>query len=116
MVLAAGGTGCAGWSGDSVVGSEEGAEVEGGLAVGDHADGLGLADLEGVGVAEGFELGGLLTDQVVEGGEVEGVAGDLEMGGAGPVVAPSVATPRWKSRTPQASLPCFSRVSSRCGS
>ena len=30
--------------------------------------------------------------------------------------APSVATPRWYSRTPQASRPCFSRVSSRCGS
>ena len=45
---------------------EEGAEVEGGLAVGDHADGLGFADLEGVGVAQGFQLGGLVTDQVVE--------------------------------------------------
>ena len=56
------------------------------MAVGDHADGFGFADLEGVGVAEGFELGGLLTDQVVEGREVEGVAGDLEVGGADPVV------------------------------
>ena len=55
--------------------AEEGAEVEGGLAVGDHADGFGFADLEGVGVAEGFYMGGLVTDQVVKAGEVQGVAG-----------------------------------------
>ena len=88
---------------------EEGAEVEGGLAVGDHADGLGLADVEGVGVAEGFELGGLVTDQVVEGGEVQGVAGDLEVGGADPVVGtvgadPAVVQPH-PPRVPAVLLP-----------
>ena len=67
------------------VGSEEGAEVEGGLAVGDHADGLGLADLESVGVTQRLQLGGLLADQVVKAGEVEGVAGDVEMAGARPL-------------------------------
>ena len=63
------------------------------MAVGDHADGLGFADLEGVGVAEGFELGGLVTDQVVKAGEVQGVAGDLEVGGADPVVGTVGADP-----------------------
>ena len=64
MVLAAGGTVWAG-SADDLAGSEEGVEVEAGLAVGDHADGLGFADLEGVGVTQRLQLCGLLTDQVV---------------------------------------------------
>ena len=72
---------------------EEGAEVEGGLAVGDHPDGFGFADIEGVGVTQGLQLGGLVTDQVVKGGEVQGVAGDLQMGGADPVVGTVGADP-----------------------
>ena len=63
------------------------------MPVGDHADGLGFADVEGVGVAEGLQLGGLFTHQVVKHGEVQGVAGDLQMGGAGPVVATVGADP-----------------------
>ena len=65
-----------------VVVAGEGGQVEGGLLGGDHAEGLGLADLEVVGVAERLELGGLVEHEVVEGGQVEGVAGDVEVAGA----------------------------------
>ncbi|KQP64608.1 hypothetical protein ASF47_11735 [Nocardioides sp. Leaf285] len=65
--------------------------VEGGEAlgaVGDDADGAGLADLEGLDHCSGrglvaAELGGGGADEVVEAGEVLGVAGRLEPGGAG---------------------------------
>ena len=70
------------------------------MPVGDHPDGLGFADLEGVGVPEGFELGGLVADQVVEGGEVQGVAGDLQMGGADPVVGTLGADPAMEQPHP----------------
>src|SRR5689334_17498683 len=64
----------------AVPGPNECGEVELGLLGGDDAQGLGLADLQLVGVAEGLELGGVVADEVVEGGEVEGVAGDVEPG------------------------------------
>ena len=57
-------------------------QVEVGLAGGDGAEGLGLAGLELVGVAQPAEQGGFGADQVVEGGQVGGVAGGLEPGGA----------------------------------
>ncbi|MFC4783641.1 hypothetical protein ACT8ZV_04155 [Nocardioides sp. MAHUQ-72] len=60
----------------------DGEEVEGGLLGGDHPEGFGLADLELVLIPEGLQLGGLVADEVVEGGQVEGVAGDIEVGGA----------------------------------
>ena len=65
-----------------VAGVEQAGEVELGLLGGDDAEGLGLADLELVGVTEGLERGGVVEDEVVEGGQVEGVAGDVEPGGA----------------------------------
>ena len=56
----------------------EGGEVEAGLLGGDHPEGSGLADFEGVGVAERGEGLGLDTDQVVETGQVHRVAACME--------------------------------------
>ena len=60
-------------------------QVELGLRVpaGEGAEGFGLADPERVVVAGGLEVGGAGADLVVEGGEGEGVAGDVELAGAG---------------------------------
>ena len=81
--LAAGGAAWAGSAGE--LAPQHGCAGRGSLPVGDHPDRLGLADVEGVGVAQRLQLGGLVTDQVVKAGQVQGVAGDVEMGGAGPL-------------------------------
>ena len=65
-------------------------EVEVALAGGDDAEGLGLAGLVVVGVAEPAEQLGFVADQVVERGQVGGVAGGVEPGGAGEVAGPGV--------------------------
>jgi hypothetical protein len=60
-----------------------GVQVEVGLGVGDHAEGLGLAGAQVVSVSETTQVGGVVADQVVEVGEVQGVAGGLQPAGAG---------------------------------
>ena len=60
------------------------------LAAGDDAEGLGLAGLVVVGVAQPAELLGDVADELVEGGQVVGVTGGLEPGGAGELARPRV--------------------------
>ena len=67
-------------------GRHERRQVEGGLAVGEvgqHAQRFGLAGAELVGVAEGAELVGGVADQVVELGQVQGVAAGVQLAGPG---------------------------------
>ncbi len=52
----------------------------------------------------------MVADEVVEGGQVEGVAGDVEPGGAG-----VLAGAGWRSVTCQDCFPCFSRSSAARG-
>jgi hypothetical protein len=74
-------------------GAEDGVQVEGGLGLGDHPERLGLPGAQAVGVAEGGEVGGGGADQVVEPGQVPGVADRDQLAGAGELRGRRVVQP-----------------------